>query len=774
MKKHHTIIVLLTLFFTGLIILWWADYADVPTNEELRQRSELVLPELRDTSTADIRQIEVTQRVGEAAGASSKSRRLRFERRGEGWQLLEPADAAADPPRLESLAQNLKHLRKSPYAGSISESASSFELDPPRATIRAMGKDGKVLASLDIGKVIRDQLYVRPGGAPGIEVVDARAFQGIEQPAEDWRDQAVFSLPTFQVVGFSVSGRGRKVKGERLGGHWRLTEPIRSLADDVKVEEVLAELTSLRVAGGSKGFVADGVKDLQPYGLGQDALRVELVPVSERGTPQVLLIGSKSPDSPENVYAKRHDQDDVILINGKGLMDLGSTPNALRSKKVTDFNPALVNHIRIEAHAHVFDLVRTQTGWDLVLPSRTKVDVQNLAGLVGKLNDLQASEFFDPSQIPNPELDPPLMRIKVWQMKPGQKPPAGPTSAGQGAPDVDLALGRHDALRKTVYGRIEGESTILALPDPLLEVLPRDQFAYRDRSILTLSPTEVTRLTIEQNGRAVTLTPGQARDPNRWQMIAPVEAAANDEAVTKVLMILSNLGADRLISDSTTDLKPFGLDKPTLTVSWSTASAMRSLRVGAKMRGKETSYASVDGYPYIFTLTDSVVLPFREEFRDRHVFSFPLKNVQGIVLSRGARTLRFVHHPTPQGGPSDWNAEQGPTGSEFSLSRIDALASDLGKLQTRKFIQYRGLFPDSTGLRSPQLTIAVQMADRAGNRELRVGNPAGGEEYYATSATGPEGPVFLLSGTGWSALLSSASTTGSELPADVFAPSPAK
>ena len=31
--NHRTTVVLLILFFTGLIVLWWADYAGVPTEQ---------------------------------------------------------------------------------------------------------------------------------------------------------------------------------------------------------------------------------------------------------------------------------------------------------------------------------------------------------------------------------------------------------------------------------------------------------------------------------------------------------------------------------------------------------------------------------------------------------------------------------------------------------------------------------------------------------------------------------------------------------------------
>ena len=43
-KKHHTHIVLLILFFTGLIVLWWANDSEIPTETEREQRKGHIVP----------------------------------------------------------------------------------------------------------------------------------------------------------------------------------------------------------------------------------------------------------------------------------------------------------------------------------------------------------------------------------------------------------------------------------------------------------------------------------------------------------------------------------------------------------------------------------------------------------------------------------------------------------------------------------------------------------------------------------------------------------
>ncbi|MEJ7638215.1 MAG: DUF4340 domain-containing protein [Singulisphaera sp.] len=205
--NHRTTVVLLILFFTGLIVLWWADYAGVPTAERRREMAGRVLPALIDTPLADIRRVEIV-RDGE---------RIAFDRKDGGrWQMIVPVDAAADPSRVEELVRNLKDLGMTPDAGTIAGESTEYGLGKEAATVRVFGADLKSpLAALRVGETVGDLRYVQPVGESGIEVVDARRVAALDAPASDWRDTALFHLPTFQVASLTVTGPGRDLKATR-------------------------------------------------------------------------------------------------------------------------------------------------------------------------------------------------------------------------------------------------------------------------------------------------------------------------------------------------------------------------------------------------------------------------------------------------------------------------------------------------------------------------------------------------------------------------------
>ena len=393
-----------------------------------------------------------------------------------------------------------------------------------------------------------------------------------------------------------------------------------------------------------------------------------------------------------------------------------------------------------------------------------------------------------------PDLDPPVMSAEGLAVR-GRadrdrgegrteatgEPPTGP-------PTLSLRIGRHDRLKKTVYGQLEGDKVILALPDSLLDSLPRNQYAFRDRGVLALSPAGVTRLTLVREGQATVLEPDKASStPNRWRMLAPVKAPADTAAITQVLALLSDLRAEDFAADASADAKLFGLDKPHVVATWerivpgrtdeapsasaATAPTTGRLSIGNAVPGKPGSfYASLQGQPFIFTLPARAVQPLLGEFHDNQVISVRPETVQRLVLRLPGRTLSFARarSPQPAAATVGWIADPGTDIRGIDLSRFNDLVTQLAQLRTPRFFQYEGPIPAATGLSHPRLVLELQAADGKPLQLLRIGETQGGSVLAATG-TASSGPVFSLPSAAWNALIQTL-TPASDLPDNVFAP----
>lgn len=761
--RFRTTFVLLTLFAAALGALWWVEHARVPTREKRQAMVGRLLPELVDTPVSEVVRLEVSSR--------ETGQRLAVERRPGGlWQVVEPLDAAADPAAIETLVRNLKDLRTSPDAGTIDGDPALYGLDRPRATVSIFDADRhRPLAAIELGGTVRDDLYVRPVGSKGIEVVDARLLTLALEPVGAWRDRSLFRVPSFRVETIAIheSGPDRDVELRRDERKWLMTRPLRAPADDDRAEGLVAELGALRVVDDG-GFVAEDVDDLAPYGLDHPWMTITVTPYAGHGQPRTLVIGTPAPGQPDVRHAKRADQDDVVKIDVKRLREAYPGPVAMRSKKVVDLQPRLIERVRVEARGQVFDLSLSRGEWTLTSPWRGPADRASVQELVTALGALTASEFLEPTGASDPRLEPTSHRIQVWQMG----PPASNTP-----PRVDLRLGRHDLVRKTVYGQLAGDRLVLAVPDAFLEAMPRNELAFRDLNVETFDPADVDQLSIERDGVKATLrAPGSGTSSTHWRMIEPVEAPADESSVTQALIALGGLRAATWENAQVGDGRAFGLDAPRLRVSWTlrpgpdhAARPTRTLRIGAEKPGTGLFHAAIEGQPGVFTVHLASVLPLQAEMRDRSVLHFSIDEVDRVELAWPSRTLAVRPRAGPAGKTIGWEPLPGYDPTGFDLDRLGGLVAQLADLKTPRFLQYGGPVPEAFGLAKPRVTVRFRMKAPATDRVLRVGSgPDAGAA--ATNVDGPDGPVFLIATPKpWDLLLVPPRRLD-DLPADPFAP----
>lgn len=780
--RHRSTVVLFALFLAGLGILWWADYAKVRTRKEQQELLNRLIPELVDTPLNEVRRIEVDPGPGAPEGVKP----IVVERReGGSWQMTRPTDAAADANLVETLARNLKELRKSADAGTIHGDPTPYGLDKPTATVKIFGTPakgesaGRPLATLDVGKKDGKRLYVRPGGDSGIEVVDAVLLEALTAPPTRWRDTALFHIPSFRVgeVAVREPNAGREIDLRRDERHWRIAKPIQAPADNDKAEGLVAELSALHVADGFDGFVKDDVRGegLAAFGLDKPSMTVTVTPLQGGGSPQTLTLGGPVPGKENQVYAMRADQDDVVRLDVKRLREALPGVNGLRSQTVLDMAPQRVSRLQIDARGTRFDLARTTKGWRLLSPVAEKADAPAVDHLLKRLSDLKTSEFLDPKRVTEPRLDPPAFRIRGWQAEPGAPPASeSPSAEPQGEPRFDLALGRVDVLRKTVYGRVAGDETVLAVPDAIVADLPANNFAYRDQTVLALNPQDFAKLTVERGATGVTVEPAGTKGPaNEWVMVAPVRAKADTRAVTALLMALAGLRAESWESDHVGDGKAFGLDTPAYRVKWALVAnpgEEKVLRVGKPKPDSGSIYANVEGDERVFALNPTAMIPFEAELHDKTVLSFKAENAERIVLRWPSRTVTLNKYPRPGASTPEWQPAIGFDTPGVDLARVGALVAAMGSMKTPKFLQYDGPLPATAGLDSPTLSVRVKIAGEPEERTLRIGQHLSGETYAATTAAGDSGPVFILPVVApWKDLMNAPSQPG-DLPADVFTP----
>ncbi len=773
--KNRVTILLFLLFFGGLAGLWWAEWARVPTAEERQARAGRVLPDLMEVPLKEIRRVEI----------AGPDRRIVLEHEKDRWRVVDPIQSAADRTRIEALLQALKALPRPIDAEPLSGRPKEYGLEPPQWTVRVLGEEqARPLAELEVGATVRDRRYVRAKGTRSIEVVDAKPLASVDGDVNTWRDRDLFRMPGFDAQAVTVLGPGKELSLRRDGDRWRILSPIRAPAESSKVEGLLGDLTALRAVEGPDGFVADGVKDFAPYGLDKPALTIVLAGETSSGVPEDrVLIGKPVPNEPGHFYARRSDENDVVNVDAKAIVDLGDDPHAFRSRRVADLDLARVDFLTIRAGEVEHALARTEKGWQVLRPVEGKADSTLVRELLTELNKVETSDLFAAKDVPNAGLDPPEAVLEVWQGGlAGSKGQGAGATRPKGEPALRLSLGRRNRVGRVLYATEAGDPAILALPVDAFKVPFNDRLALLDHTIMTEDANRIKQVTLTRRGQTLALaaSPENPGDYAAWRLVAPVEAPVQREAVAMLVVLLSRLRAERLVEQGTPDPSVFGFDAPEVVVRWTgrpaadLPEAEHTLEIGKEVPGAAGArFARVVGQPLVFTLNAKALEILDAEFHSHRALEFPADEVARLILRWPDRTLTLSRSKKPFDQGIDWKAEDGSDISGYDPTQFDVLVGGLSILETTRFTQYQGPFPPESGLNRPVLTVEVDLKGGLGTRRLKLGALQNEGLRYATTEAGTSGVVFLLPETGrepWSPFEKS---EPAGLPANPFAQEPA-
>jgi len=216
--------------------------------------------------------------------------------------------------------------------------------------------------------------------------------------------------------------------------------------------------------------------------------------------------------------------------------------------------------------------------------------------------------------------------------------------------------------------------------------------------LIPYTPEEIQELEIIYPGDpAISLK----RAGQTWLITAPVEDEADSSIVTSLVSSLTNAKEERLIEETPSQLEPFGLDKPQLTLKISKdATSQEVLKFGSQTQVGFGVYAQSASKPKIIKTSKSLLTAFQKSL-------FELRNKQLVSLS--SPQLKEVEFQGPQGRFLVNRSEEGKwfvQGSPVNEIRWNRALSDLTQLKA-KAIAAEKETPNSFGLEKPSLKIWI-------------------------------------------------------------------
>jgi hypothetical protein len=252
-------------------------------------------------------------KVDELELSAPERDKVRLVKKGDGWRMVEPTDAAADQDAVNSALDKLADLEVTGVAATKAENHARLEVDEKKGTHVVAKGGGKVLIDAFIGNYQSGNSMLRLQGQNNVATVRGSIRYAFTKYPREWRDRVITKVEPKDV---------QRIAFDNKDGH---IEFARKSADDWeqvagKKEKKIDPLDVAKVRGivgtasvlNAVDFAAPSVTPEQA-GLGAGAATVTLKLASDAGEQQILYrIGNQVE---QNYYAQRDGIDTIFQIS---------------------------------------------------------------------------------------------------------------------------------------------------------------------------------------------------------------------------------------------------------------------------------------------------------------------------------------------------------------------------------------------------------------------------------------------------------------------------
>jgi hypothetical protein len=278
----------------------------------------------------------------------------------------------------------------------------------------------------------------------------------------------------------------------------------------------------------------------------------------------------------------------------------------------------------------------------------------------------------------------------------------------------------------------------------LLIAIPLGWYAYHDSTkgpindspkrdkVFAVEADKIDEIEVKsESGDRTTLR----RKGSDWEIVQPVAAPADQAAVSGITSNLSSVEIQRLIDESPTDLKEFGLAEPRVEVAFKANGQQRRLQLGQKTPSGSDVYAKLADAKKVFLIPaflDSTFNRSAFDLRDKSVLKLDREKIDTVEVTAGGRTARFEKKN------GEWQIAEAPSGrAEFSA--VDGLVSRVSSVQMKSIV------PDASDLKKYGLdkpAVTVRLGSGSSQATLLIGGPAETGSVYAKDLSRPA--VFTI------------------------------
>jgi hypothetical protein len=510
--------------------------------------------------------------------------RIDLRRRDDKWRLEIPIKDQADSSVVNNLLMDIENWQKD-AAISAKEmetdknKLADYGLANPKLRLKLIGPDAPPEIFFGKDAALEGKMYVRFENSKETFLASQSVKKAIDKKPEEFRDRKLSDLIMAQVVRVVLKTSAGEMELQKKGDHWDIVKPLHTRADDQKVGDLIAQVTTARI----QQFVADDRGDLHPYGLAEPRGSLTLFEQddksagrtdSSRGEQgQTLQIGGVPEKEKDQVYVRFSPRGFVYTVPKKIEETLNSKPNDVRDRHLVRIDTKILDRLTIDAPGKGKTvLARKDENWTIASRNNAPANSAEVRRLIDTLQNEQVTKFVEDvaSNLPKYGLDKPQLIVTFSSFASEN---TAETKAGE-QPFASVAFGKVEG--DSVYARVGDEPFVVAVRRNLLDQIFTDPLQWQELSIFNFNPEQIHRLSVTTDKEL-----SFVRGPNNQWSWAKGTGPINQTNLQSLLNSLAALRAVRWIGSTT---PAHGFDKPQLVVTFTTSpddKATHKLTIGA-------------------------------------------------------------------------------------------------------------------------------------------------------------------------------------------------
>lgn len=543
-----------------------------------------------------------------------------------------------------------------------------------------------------------------------------------------------------------IERAGRRIELYRDGSRWRMLAPIEASVDKAVMTRLLNGFDSVVV---KDRLGVDEIKErglsVADYGLYPAKARV----VFKTAEKEVSFLFGSSSASGKDVYVRKNNSDQVLVIPHSVYDVVPKDANALRSHRLVDCDPVLVNSIDIRRPGYPFIRLVMQNGaWTMEEPVSSKASPEKVEEFLNSLFDMSVFKFVWPSLDNVMDVADYESALKMRKGLYGLDDDVGTSihiHTVDGSFDSSVVVGRKmEKIGGSVYALLDNGMAIGVVSNSLDSVVNVEPEYFRSMRVFEELAYPIERLQFMVGKDLFVLS----RTNDLWKIDAPASEPADQEMVQKSVDELLSLKADRIENRVEQDESGGqGTDLSYVEFTAGPVTAMVSVKkTDYEGLSYELSFADQSEVFYVAGSNMPPVLVDRNvllNFRDKTLLSLPEGSITRITIKKfgePAFGIKFIKED------QSWHpAIENLNGKQLNFDALKRVLAFLNGLRADKVVKV-GLSVDDPayyGFVQPWLEINLDVNVKdAVRRTLLIGRSAGSGMRYIMVRGGQS--VFLV------------------------------